>query len=59
MNRHVDELLQARAEIHGIRAMLQLSIMGEKGFDAVDSSTLAESAENRINAIIETIPGRA
>lgn len=50
----IDGLCLARAEIHGIRAMLQLSIMGEKGFDAVDSASLAESAENRINAIIET-----
>lgn len=53
MNNHIDELLQARAEIHGIRAMLRLLAMGEADVDPADGLLLAESAECRINSIIE------
>lgn len=57
MNDHVDELLLVRAEIHGLRSMLRLLVMGESDVDIVDGLLLAESAENRINTIIETTGG--
>lgn len=57
MNSHIDELLQARAELHGIRAMFRLLAMGEANVDTADGLLLAESAECRINSIIETISG--
>lgn len=57
MNNHVDELLQARAELHGIRAMLRLLAMGEADVDTADGLLLAASAECRISLIIESISG--
>lgn len=57
MNNHVDELLQARAELHGIRAMFRLLVMGETDVDTADGLLLAESAERRISSIIESISG--
>jgi hypothetical protein len=52
-----NELLQVRAELHGIRSMFRLLTMGETDVDAADGLQLAESAENRINRIIETTQG--
>lgn len=56
---NLDELLQARAEIHGIRSMFRLLAIGEQDVDTTDGLLLAESAENRINHIIETTGGKA
>lgn len=59
MDKHVDELLQVRAAVHGIRAILKLIAAGDHEADPVDGVLLAEYAENTLNTIIETIPGRA
>lgn len=53
----MNELLAIRAILHGIRSMLRLLAMGEKDVDIVDGLLLAESAETRINQLIETTGG--
>lgn len=53
MKGEIDELLQVRAELHALRCMLRLLEQGETIVDPGDGLTLAESAENRINSIIE------
>lgn len=59
MNKHIDELLQARAAVHGCRAILKQIAAGDYEACPVAGVDLAEYAENSLNAIIEAIPGRA
>lgn len=59
MNKHIDELRQVRAAVHGCRAILKQIAAGDHEADPVDGALLAESAENTLNAIIETISRRA
>lgn len=59
MNKHVEDLLQVRAAVHGCRAILKQIAAGDHEACPVAGGGLAEYAENSLNAIIEAIPGRA
>jgi hypothetical protein len=50
-----DQLLAIRAQVHGVRMILEQLATGSSNADPIDGAALATQAEDNINSLLERI----